>query len=174
MALNDLEQRVLDVHRCFPSGVAVVTTAVEGEPYGLAINAFSSVSMEPPLVLVCVKTTAQTHEHLYRGEHLGINFLAHDQIEVASRFARSGGDKFAGLGWRAGGGCSVPVLDGVSAHLEVEIEQRLPAGTHTIFVGRVVDADAPARPPLVYFDGGFFDGAQLAPVPRPEQRTANR
>jgi flavin reductase (DIM6/NTAB) family NADH-FMN oxidoreductase RutF len=157
---QDLEHRVREVHRCFPSGVAVVTTSVRGEPYGLAVNAFSSVSLEPPLVLVCVKTTAQTHDHVYQGENIGINFLAHDQVPVAQVFATSGGDKFSAVGWRPGR-TGVPILEGVSAHLEVEIEQRVPAGTHTIFVGRVVEADAPARPPLVYFDGRFHDGGQL-------------
>jgi flavin reductase (DIM6/NTAB) family NADH-FMN oxidoreductase RutF len=163
MPTPELANRVKAVHRCFPSGVAVVTTALDDTPYGLAVNAFSSVSLEPPLVLVCVKTTAQTHDHLYRGEHIGINFLAHDQASVASVFATSGGDKFAELSWRAGTS-GVPILDGVCAYLEIAIEQRLPAGTHTMFVGRVVEADATAHPPLVYFDGGFYDGARLTPV----------
>lgn len=158
-----LRDRVLAVHRRFPSGVAVVTTAVDGQPYGLAVNAFSSVSMEPPLVLVCVKTSAKTHDHLYRGERLGINFLAHDQRPVAERFARSGGDKFETVAWRAGP-AGVPMLEGVGAYLEVRIEQRVAAGTHTIFVGEVLEAKAPARPPLVYFEGAFFDGAELQPV----------
>lgn len=161
--IQDLQARVRDVHRCFPSGVAVVTTSVDGEPYGLAVNAFSSVSLEPPLVLVCVKTTAQTHDHLYRGEHIGISFLAHDQVSVASVFATSGGDKFSQIAWHPGS-TGVPVITGSSAYLETEIEQRLSAGTHTIFIGRVVDADAPARPPLVYYDGKFHDGAQLVEV----------
>lgn len=158
-----LADRVRGVHRSYATGVAVVTTAVDGAPFGLAVNAFSSVSLEPPLVLVCVSTTAKTHDHLYRGEHIGINFLAHDQVELASLFATSGGDKFAAIAW-APGGSGVPVLDGVSSWLEVEIEQRLAAGTHTIFVGRVIAADAPARPPLIYHDGRFFDGNRLLPA----------
>jgi flavin reductase (DIM6/NTAB) family NADH-FMN oxidoreductase RutF len=158
-----LRERVRSVHRRFPSGVAVVTTAVDGRPYGLAVNAFSSVSMEPPLVLVCVKNTAKTHEHLYRGERLGINFLAHDQRQLAERFATSGGNKFIGVAWRLGA-AGVPMLEDVSAYLEVRIEQRLAAATHTIFLGEVLEADAPARPPLVFFEGAFFDGAELHPV----------
>jgi flavin reductase (DIM6/NTAB) family NADH-FMN oxidoreductase RutF len=163
MPTPDLQQRILDVHRSFPSGVAVVTTAVGGQPYGLLVSAFSSVSMEPPLVLVCVKTTARTHEHLYRGNYLGINLLAHDQIDVARRFAASGGDKFADVAWHPGHE-GVPLLDGVSAHLQVKIDQRIPAGTHTIFIGRVIAAHASDRPPLVYFNSAFFDGAQLTSV----------
>ncbi|HWT91364.1 MAG TPA: flavin reductase family protein [Solirubrobacteraceae bacterium] len=156
----ELAARVRAVHRCFPSGVAVVTTVSEGAPYGLAVNAFSSVSMEPLLVLVCVKTSAQTHPHLYAGDHLGINFLAHGQRALAERFATSGGEKFLDVAWSAGA-TGVPVLAGVSAHLEVQVQQRLAAGTHTIFLGEVAEADAPAHPPLVYFDGGFYDGDRL-------------
>lgn len=158
-----LADRVRRVHRSYATGVAVVTTAVDGQPYGLAVNAFSSVSLDPPLVLVCVSTTAQTHEHLLRGEHVGINFLAHDQVDTANAFARSGGDKFATVAWRPGES-GVPILDGVAAHLEFRIQQRVEAGTHTIFIGAVLDADAPARPPLVYYDGRYFDGARLHPV----------
>jgi flavin reductase (DIM6/NTAB) family NADH-FMN oxidoreductase RutF len=115
------------------------------------------------LVLVCVKSTAQTHDHLYRPQHIGINFLAHDQIDIASVFAHSGGDKFARLAWHPGAS-GAPVLDQVSAHFEIAVEQRLPAGTHTIFIGRVIEAEATGRPPLAYFDGAFFDGDRLAPV----------
>jgi flavin reductase (DIM6/NTAB) family NADH-FMN oxidoreductase RutF len=162
--VTDREQPLLDrvraAHRCFASGVAVVTTLADGQPRGLAVNAFASVSLEPPVVLVCVKRTAQTHEHLYAGEHIGISFLAHDQAEVAAAFATSGGDKFVGVGWHAGAS-GVPLLDGAAAHLELEVEERVPVATHTVFLGRVVEAQAPARPPLVYVDGRFFDGSRL-------------
>ena len=124
--------------------MAVVTTAEDGAPYGLACNAFSSVSLDPPLVLVCVNTSSQTHEHLHRGLHLGINFLAHDQIEVANRFAKSGGDKFSDTEWSPGQ-TGVPVLHGVSSHVETEINDRIPAGTHTIYIDEIVDAQALGR-----------------------------
>jgi flavin reductase (DIM6/NTAB) family NADH-FMN oxidoreductase RutF len=161
--MDELADRVRAVHRSYATGVAVVTTHADGAPFGLAVNAFSSVSLEPPTVLVCVATAAQTHEHLYRGEHIGVNLLAHDQLDVARVFARSGGDKFASVAW-APGGSGVPVLDGVAAWLELAIEHRLAAGTHTIFLGRVIAAEASDRPSLVYQAGGFFDGGRLAPA----------
>lgn len=159
----DFHDRVRAAHRCYPTGVTIVTTCLDGTPYGLAVNAFSSVSMDPPRVLVCVKTSSQTHEHLVAGTHLGINFLSHGQYDIASVFATSGGDKFAQLGWRAGIH-GVPFIDGASAGLEVEIEQRLPATTHTIFIGRVVNAEVSGTAPLIYHDGAFFDGSRLHPA----------
>ncbi|HTX07409.1 MAG TPA: flavin reductase family protein [Solirubrobacteraceae bacterium] len=156
----ELRERVRSVHRSFPSGVAVVTTATDGTPYGLAVNAFSSVSMDPPIVLVCVNTTARTHDPLYQGAHLGINFLAHDQVPIARRFATSGGNKFSGVTWHTGED-GVPLLDGASAYLVMEIQQRLAVATHTIFVGEVTAASAQRRAPLVYYAGVFFDGTEL-------------
>jgi flavin reductase (DIM6/NTAB) family NADH-FMN oxidoreductase RutF len=155
-----LYQRVLAAHRCFPSGVAVVTTERGGRPYGLAVNAFSSVSMEPPLVLVCVKTSTRTHPHLYAGDRMGINILSAEQRSVAERFAVSGGDKFAEVSWHPGV-LGVPVLDRASAVFEALVQERHAAGTHTIFLGQVQHAEASARRPLVYCDGSFFDGARL-------------
>lgn len=160
MADDELIDRIRAVHRAFPSGVAIVTTSLDDEPLGLAVNAFSSVSLEPPLVLVCVKTTAQTHDHLYANDHLGVNFLAHDQGGIAMRFAQSGGDKFADLAWTPGI-AGTPLITGAAGHFETTVEQRLRAGTHTIFIARVVDAVAGDRPPLLYHAGGFWDGAKL-------------
>ncbi len=161
---DDLIERVKRVHRAFPSGVAVVTTSIDGAPFGLAVNAFSSVSLDPPLVLVCVRTSANTHDLLYREDHLGVNFLAHDQSAIAGAFSRSGGDKFAGIAWEPGIG-GAPILDGAAGAFETRVEQRLRAGTHTIFIARVLGARASGRPPLLYHDAAFWDGAHLVPAP---------
>jgi flavin reductase (DIM6/NTAB) family NADH-FMN oxidoreductase RutF len=157
---DQLSERLREVHRSFATGVTVVTTCVEGVPYGLAVNAFSSLSLTPPLVLVCVAQTTSTYPRLMAGEHFAVNILAHDQRDVAGRFARSGGDKFAGLPWRLGEHGS-PVLDGVAAALELQIETRMPAYTHTIFIGRVLETHVSSRAPLVYLGGGFYDGSRL-------------
>ena len=155
-----LQQRVIAAHRSFPSGVSVVTTARDGQPHGLAVNAFTSVSLEPPLVLVCVKTTSKTHPLLYAGDRMGISILSAEQRWVAERFATSGGDKFSGVPWHAGV-LGVPVLDDASAVFEALVQERHAAGTHTIFIGLVHHAEATDCPPLVYLDGLFFDGASL-------------
>lgn len=162
-AVDALAGRVRAVHRAFPTGVTVVTTSVGGRPYGLAVNAFASVSLDPPTLLVCVARSAVTHAHLLGAEHVVVNVLSHRQRDVAAVFARSGGDKFAQLAWRPGatGG---PVLDGVAGHFEMRVDERLSVHTHTIFLGTVVEAAASGLAPLVYLGGRFHDGAELPPA----------
>jgi flavin reductase (DIM6/NTAB) family NADH-FMN oxidoreductase RutF len=163
--VDETLELVKRVHRQFPTGVTIVTTMVQGTPYGLAVNAFASISLEPPLVLVCVAETSSTYPHLFLGETFAVNVLAHDQAELLDRFARSGGDKFSGVAWRTGStGC--PILEATSAHLELEVHARMPAYTHSIFVGRVLAAGVSDSPPLVYLNGALYDSADLRAVPR--------
>jgi flavin reductase (DIM6/NTAB) family NADH-FMN oxidoreductase RutF len=159
----ELGERVRGVHRQYPTGVTVVTAAAGGKPYGLAVNAFSSISLDPPLVLVCVNESSQSYPAVFEADHIGVNILAADQAGVAGIFARSGGDKFAALQWRPSAR-GVPVLDGVAGHFELEVKYKIPAYSHTIFIGQVVEADASGKAPLVYQAGKFFDGARLEPV----------
>lgn len=155
---------VREVHRRFPTGVTVVTTCVDRKPYGLAVNAFSSISIDPPAVLVCVAQTSTTHPRLYASDWLAVNILATDQLDVAGRFATSGGDKFAGLEWEPGSS-GAPVLRGVAAFLELEVERRIVAYTHTIFIGRVHHAAVSERRPLTYLGGAFYAVDSLTPLP---------
>lgn len=159
-ARPDLQHQVREAHRAFPTGVTVVTTHVAGRPVGLAVNAFSSVSMEPPLVLVCINAASQSHESLWNSEHLGISILGRDQRAVAMAFATSGGDKFRGIAWHAGVHGS-PLVDGASASFEVKVQERIVAGTHTIFLAEVVGVESTDKAALLYSTGGFFDGARL-------------
>lgn len=159
-AQSDLHERVRDAHRAFPTGVTVVSTQVDGQPVGLAVNAFSSVSMDPPLVLVCVNSASQSHASLRDSRHLGISILSHEQSDVGMAFARSGGDKFSGVDWRPGVN-GTPLIVDAAASFEVEMVQQIAAGTHTIFLCRVVDAVSTGKAPLVYAGGGFYDGALL-------------
>lgn len=163
VAEPDLGSRVRNVHRKYPTGVTVVTTAVDGIPYGLAVNAFSSISLDPPLVLVCVNESSKSYPAVFEADHLGINILAADQKAVAATFARSGGDKFADLAWQASAS-GVPILDGVAGHFELEIKYKIPAYTHTIFIGEVIDAGQGEKAPIVYQDGRFFDGGILEEI----------
>ncbi|AKS30990.1 flavin reductase family protein [Mycolicibacterium goodii] len=151
------------VNRQFVTGVTVVT-ALDGDlPRGLAVNAYASVSLDPPTVMVAVQHTSSTHACLYRCEHLAINILSTDQLDVVRRFASKGDDKFAGLHWSPGPFGS-PLIDRSAAAVEVEIRERLQAGTHTVFMCRVVHAETTHRSPMVYSAGKFFDGANLAPL----------
>jgi flavin reductase (DIM6/NTAB) family NADH-FMN oxidoreductase RutF len=161
---SELRDAVRRVHRQFPTGVTIVTMQHGDVPYGLAVNAFSSICLDPPMVLVCVAGTSATYPHLFHCDELAVNILAHDQGNVVERFARSGGDKFAGLDWHAGEN-GAPVLAGVSAHLELRIERRLPAYTHTIFTGRVTRAVSSAAAPLIYLDGQTFAATALTREP---------
>ncbi|MEN2738357.1 flavin reductase [Microbacterium sp. X-17] len=159
----ELSEAVRSVHRKFVTGVTVVTTIADGEPKGLALNAFVSVSLNPPLILVCVATTSSTHSALTDAEHLAVNILASDQVAVASAFAKSGGDKFHDLGW-APGVTGVPVLDGVAGVFEARIHERVHASTHTMFIAEVVAARASEQEPLVYKGGVMFDSSALVRV----------
>jgi flavin reductase (DIM6/NTAB) family NADH-FMN oxidoreductase RutF len=157
------EATVRAVHRQFVTGVTVVTTAVDGVPRGLAVNAFASVSLTPPLVLICVASSSSTHEHLFRSEHFAVNVLAAGQAAIVRRFASKEADKFAGLDWRPGPVGS-PLLTGTSAYLEAAACERIRASTHTAFVGEIIAAEAFDRPPLVYMAGKLYDPGQLLPV----------
>ena len=132
-----------------------MTTSADGVPVGLACNAFASVSLDPPLVLVCVNASARSHEYLHAGEYIGINVLACDQGDLARRFASSGQEKFAGVAWKAGPSTRVPLLVGSVATFETVIEQRVPAGSHTIFVCSVVAVESADREPLLYVGGAY-------------------
>lgn len=151
------------VNRQFVTGVTVVT-AMDGEqPRGLAVNAFSSISLEPPMVMVCVQRTSSTYECLFRASHLAINILSTEQLDVVNRFASKSQDKFSGLDWESGKFGS-PLISRSSARMEVEIRERLQASTHTIFICRVVDAAVTDLHPMVYSAGRFFDGGALTPL----------
>ncbi|CDO07716.1 flavin reductase family protein [Mycolicibacterium cosmeticum] len=149
------------VNRRFVTGVTAVT-ARDGElPRGLAVNAFASISLDPPTVMVAVQHTSSTHECLFRAEHLAINILSTDQLDVVTRFATKSDDKFAGLEWRPGPHGS-PLLGRSAAAMEVRILERLQASTHTVFMCRVVHAEVTDLHPMVYSAGKFFDGGNLA------------
>lgn len=148
-------------NRQFVTGVTVVTTIDEdGEPRGLAANSYASVSLEPPLVLVCVQKTAQTYSALFRSSHLGINIMSHAQRDVVGTFASKTPDKFAELEWHAGPS-GAPLIDGSAASIEAEIKERFQAKTHTVFIAKVTHAELADVAPMVYKAGRFFDGAQL-------------
>ncbi|MEI9430204.1 flavin reductase family protein [Mesorhizobium sp. Cs1299R1N3] len=150
-------------HRAFPTGVTIVTTTVDSQPYGLAVNAFASVSLDPPLVMVCVKSTSSTYQRLFAEDHFGVSILSNEQARVAQVFAQSGVDKFSQIAWSCGNS-GVPLIDDASAQMEFTVRSRMPAGTHTIFVGDVTRACAFGRPPLVYAAGKFYDGGKLVPL----------
>ncbi|MET0820317.1 MAG: flavin reductase family protein [Aeromicrobium sp.] len=160
IAPDELADRVKNVHRLYPTGVTIVTSEVDGQPFGLAVNAFSSLSLDPPLVLVCLATTASSYPGFFSRDHMAVNILAHDQSDVASVFGRSNPHKFRDVGWHLGAH-GAPLLDGVSATLELQVESRIPAYTHSIFIGRVLNAESTGRLPLLYVDRRFHDSSTI-------------
>lgn len=151
------------VNRQFVTGVTVVT-AMDGEtPRGLAVNAFSSISLDPATVMVSVQRTSSTHDCLFRADHLAINILSTDQLDVVGTFASKANDKFKDLDWESGPFGS-PLIARSSAQMEVEIRERLQASTHTVFICRVVHAAVADHHPMVYSAGKFFDGGALTPL----------
>jgi steroid delta-isomerase-like uncharacterized protein len=148
-------------NRQFVTGVTVVTTKDGEKPKGLAVNAYCSVSLEPPLVLVCVQKSSSTYPALFSSSHLGINILGASQRSTVGVFASKSADKFAELDWHEGPNGS-PLLDGSAASLEAEIQERFQAKTHTVFICRVRHAEVGDMAPMVYKAGGFYDGASLA------------
>jgi flavin reductase (DIM6/NTAB) family NADH-FMN oxidoreductase RutF len=153
MTVSSVEFRAALRH--FASGVTVVTTRdPEGRPCGLTASAFTSVSLEPPLVLVCVDRTATAHPAFESHGWFAVNVLGSGQAQLSRQFAASGGDKFVGVAFHEGRR-GLPILDDVVAALECRIVHRYVGGDHTIFVGEVEEAAVTGGPPLVYYGGGY-------------------
>ncbi|MEO7148215.1 MAG: flavin reductase [Terrimesophilobacter sp.] len=148
-------------NRQFITGVTVVTTMdADRVPRGLAVNSYASISLEPPLVLVCVQKTSSTYPALFQATHLGINILSNEQRDTVATFASRESNKFAGLQWHDGPHGS-PLIDGSSASIEAEIKERFQAKTHTVFIAKVTHTEVSDAVPMVYKAGHFFDGASL-------------
>ena len=147
------QQVFRDVIGRFTSGVTVITTTVDGTRYGTTASAFSSLSMEPPMVLVCLNKTSDTQAAVLEAGAFAVNILAEGQQDLAYRFARKG-DKWDGLEHDTGHR-GVPVLHGTLAHLECEVGETVTGGTHTVFLAHVVVASGHDGTPLTYYRGRF-------------------
>ncbi|MBI4518251.1 MAG: flavin reductase family protein [Deltaproteobacteria bacterium] len=135
-------------------GVTVVTTrSAEGTPHGLTVTSFTSLSLSPPLVLVCIDKTAESYDH-FRSGVFAVNLLAEGQDVISQRFAKSGGDKFSETDYRWGT-TGAPILAGTLGCLECRIAHAYEGGDHTIFVGEVEAANASTGEPLLYFRGAY-------------------
>lgn len=139
----------------FCSGITIVTAVDEGEPVGLTCQSFTSVSLDPPLVLFVPAKAASSWSRIKAAGHFCVNVLAEDQEELGRRFAIKGADKFAGVGWRPGPSGS-PLIEGCLAFVDCDVEAVHDAGDHDIVVGRVLDlAVTSDGGPLLFFRGGY-------------------
>jgi len=142
----------------FASGVTVVTAIFADGPWGMTVSAFSSLSLEPPLVLICIDKRAGGHDNLAVGSFFAVNILSDCQEEVSRRFASRDVDRFEGIRFRPGS-TGAPLLDGALANIECRAIDAHPGGDHTIIVGEVLATEISDGKPLAYFRGSY---AQLA------------
>jgi flavin reductase (DIM6/NTAB) family NADH-FMN oxidoreductase RutF len=139
----------------FASGVTIITTRDDaGRPYGLTANAFTSLSLDPPLVLICVDRKAETFSHFYASRSFVVNVLTEEQTDLSTRFAKSGGNKFDGLAYETNA-AGVPILDGTIAHIECALIDTHEAGDHVIHVGQVENFAVRGGRPLLFFQGRY-------------------
>lgn len=142
----------------FAAGVTVVTVCHDGRLVGTTVSAFSSVSMDPPLVMVCLKRDSRTLAALNQAKTFCVNILASDQGDLAYRFAKSGADDRFALTAVEAGVCGAPLLAGATAAVECELHAAHDGGDHEILVGRVLRVVVDeAKAPLVYVRGGFLN-----------------
>ena len=151
-----------DAFGCFMTGVTVVTTRdAAGKPLGFTANSFSSVSMDPPLLLVSISNRSVNLDSFAAGAGFAVNILAEGQKDVSATFARPSEDRFANVYWRHGPVGS-PLIAGVSAWFDCTLEQAIPAGDHTILLGRIGAFEASPAPGLGYYRGAYVTPAQTA------------
>jgi flavin reductase (DIM6/NTAB) family NADH-FMN oxidoreductase RutF len=144
-------------HACgrFATGVAVASMLDEaGAAHGLTVSSFTSVSLNPPLVLICVGHEVTTIEAFRRASHFGINILREQDRELSQHFATKGLDKFDGVPWHAGQ-TGVPLIECALATLECETHQRIVSGDHDILVGLVVATRVEDGEPLIHYAGRY-------------------
>lgn len=155
-----------DVMSNFATGITVLTAGGE-HCHGMTANAFSSVSLQPPMVLCCVARTAQMHEAILRTRHFGVSVLSAEQEHLARYFASKGRPpgtaQFDHVEWFPARRSGAPLLAGSLAWLECELAEVYHGGDHSIFLGTVLDAARRSGDALLFFGGGFHQGM---PSPR--------
>jgi flavin reductase (DIM6/NTAB) family NADH-FMN oxidoreductase RutF len=154
MAIDGRELRNVMGH--FATGVTVITTRdTAGKPFGLTANAFSSLSLDPPLILICVDKTVDCYVCFEESKVFVVNFLSEEQEPLSRRFATKGIEKFEGVAYQTGE-CGVPFLEGALGHIECKLINAYDGGDHTIYVGEVQSAKASGERPLLFFKGKYY------------------
>jgi 3-hydroxy-9,10-secoandrosta-1,3,5(10)-triene-9,17-dione monooxygenase reductase component len=152
-------RRFRDVLGRFASGVTVVTSVSNDEPVGLTCQSFSSVSLDPPLVLFIPAKSSRSWPLIQRSGKFCVNFLGADQAQLSNTMASRGADKFADVKWTPSPGTGSPMLEGALAHVDCTIHTVHEAGDHYVVIGRVVDLHADdasgAAEPLLFYGGTY-------------------
>lgn len=139
----------------YATGVTVVAAVEGGQPIGLSVNSFTSVSLDPPLVSFCAAKGSSSWPRIRAAGSFSVNVLAEDQEVLSRVFATRGADKFAGVRWRPAPS-GAPLIEGTLAWVEATVEAEYEAGDHVLVVGRVSDLDVAGEGrPLIYYRGGY-------------------
>ena len=155
------DKRFRDVLGHFATGVTIITAVDDGEPVGLAANSFTSLSLDPPLVLFCVANSSSTWPRIEAAGTFAINILGEGHEDLSNLFAKKGADRFSATPWHTGVS-GAPVLDEAIAYLDCRFEAEYPGGDHTIVVGRVLDLDLrEGARPLLFFKGKYSRMGEL-------------
>jgi len=143
--------------RHVPTGVTVVTSLKDGEPRGITVNAFASVSLDPPSLLICVNREARSYLFIATSRIFCVNVLAGNQRALAEHFSGKVRERqFAEIAYTVGA-TGAPVLADAIAHFDCELANEYKLGSHSILVGHVLSCGARPGSPLGYFNGGFHD-----------------
>ncbi|THV13425.1 flavin reductase family protein [Nocardioides caeni] len=153
-------RRFRDVLSCFASGITVVTTISDGAPVGMTCQSFSSVSLDPPLVLFIPARSSRAWPLIQRSGRFCINVLASNQEHVSGQMATKGADKFAGIDWSPAEVTGSPVIAGTLAHLDCTIHAVYEGGDHYVVIGKVehlaaADDEGTSTEPLLYYKGRY-------------------
>ncbi|WP_366554966.1 flavin reductase [Aquibaculum sediminis] len=153
-------RQLRDAFGAFMTGVTVVTTLdSDGAPIGFTANSFSSVSLDPPLLLVSLAKTSRNFQHFAAAESFAVNILAEHQKSISNTFGRPVADRFSGLDWRTESS-GAPILPEVSAWFDCRMERFVDAGDHAIMLDRIEAFDANNEPGLGYYRGTYFTPAK--------------
>jgi len=152
--MTELQRRYRQAIGRFATGVTVITTQDGDRLVGMTASAVASLSLEPPLLLVCISNRLPTHRALEQSRQFGVNVLGEGDDALALRFATPSEDKFAALDVHFDHG--VPLLDRAIARFVCDVHECLPGGDHSIFIGAIRHCEhVPGRRPLLYFASGF-------------------
>ncbi len=172
MSDADTRRHLRDAFGTFMTGVTVVTTIghsgeTTGKPLGFTANSFSSVSLEPPLLLVSISRSSSNYATFSTAKGFAINILAEDQRDISNTFARPVADRFSTISWQNGPHGS-PIVDGVSAWFDCATHQIVEAGDHALLIGRIEAFAFTPAPGLGYYRGSYFTANSAAIAPGPE------
>jgi flavin reductase (DIM6/NTAB) family NADH-FMN oxidoreductase RutF len=156
MSLTTIEQQHFRrVCSKYATGITILTVLdSRGDPQGMTANSFTSVSLSPPLILVCIDRQTSILSSFKPGTRFGVNVLQEEQKELSSWFSRSGHDRFSGIAWSAGE-TGAPLLQGMLATIECEVTQMIEAGDHVVVIGAALHATWREGQPLVYFNSSY-------------------